>query len=85
MDIRNWKQGVIAADRQRQNCELAGTTLRETVYITYGYPLLACYRGILINEVHAMSMNFFRPGKPTDNPFIESFNGSVRDECLNIH
>lgn len=21
----------------------------------------------------------------TDNPFIESFNGSLRDECLNIH
>ncbi|MDR1076856.1 MAG: transposase, partial [Xanthomonadaceae bacterium] len=26
-----------------------------------------------------------RPGKPTDNPFIESFNGSFRDECLNTH
>jgi putative transposase len=26
-----------------------------------------------------------RPGKPTDNPFIESFNGSFRDECLNIN
>jgi len=24
-----------------------------------------------------------RPGKPTDNAFIESFNGSLRDECLN--
>jgi putative transposase len=22
---------------------------------------------------------------PTDNPFIESFNGSVRDECLNVN
>ncbi len=26
-----------------------------------------------------------RTGKPTDNCFIESFNGSLRDECLNIH
>ena len=26
-----------------------------------------------------------RPGKPTDNPFIESFNGSFRDECLNLN
>ncbi|ECF0245827.1 transposase, partial [Salmonella enterica subsp. enterica serovar Gaminara] len=25
------------------------------------------------------------PGKLTDNPFIESVNGSPRDECLNIH
>jgi putative transposase len=26
-----------------------------------------------------------RPGKPTDNAYIESFNGSPRDECLNVH
>ena len=30
-------------------------------------------------------LDFSRPGKPTDNAFIESFNGSFRDECLNIH
>ena len=30
-------------------------------------------------------LDFSRPGKPTDNPFIESFNGSFRDECLNVH
>ncbi len=34
------------------------------------------------NEV---TLDFSRPGKPTDNPFIESFNGSFRDECLNIN
>jgi len=26
-----------------------------------------------------------RSGKPTDNAFIESFNGSFRDKCLNYH
>ncbi len=30
-------------------------------------------------------IDFSRPGKPTDNSFIESFNGSLRDECLNTH
>ena len=30
-------------------------------------------------------MQFSRPGKPTDNAYIESFNGSLRDECLNVH
>jgi putative transposase len=30
-------------------------------------------------------LDYSRPGKPTDNPFIESFNGSFRDECLNIN
>ena len=32
-----------------------------------------------------VTLDFSRPGTPTDNPFIESFNGSFRDECLNIH
>lgn len=30
-------------------------------------------------------LDYSRPGKPTDNPFIESFNGSFRDECLNTN
>jgi putative transposase len=25
------------------------------------------------------------PGKPVQNPYIESFNGRLRDECLNQH
>lgn len=32
-----------------------------------------------------VTMAYSRPGKPTDNPFVESFNGSFRDECLNAH
>ena len=34
---------------------------------------------------HGVTLIFSRPGKPTDNAFIESFNGSFRDECLNIN
>ncbi len=34
---------------------------------------------------NGVAMDYSRPGKPTDNPFIESFNGSFRDECLNTH
>ncbi|BBD46526.1 Integrase catalytic region [Petrimonas sp. IBARAKI] len=30
-------------------------------------------------------MDSSRPGKPTNNPFIKSFNGSFRDECLNTN
>ncbi|MGY5796168.1 integrase core domain-containing protein [Rheinheimera faecalis] len=32
---------------------------------------------------HKVTLAFSRPGKPTDNAYIESFNGSLRDECLN--
>lgn len=28
-------------------------------------------------------LDFIRPGKPNENAFIESFNGRVREECLN--
>ncbi|WP_198678738.1 IS3 family transposase [Pseudidiomarina insulisalsae] len=32
-----------------------------------------------------VTLAFSRPGKPTDNAYIESLNGSFRDECLNCH
>lgn len=31
------------------------------------------------------TFDFSRPGKPTDNAFIEAFNGRLRAECLNTH
>ena len=30
-----------------------------------------------------MDWHYIDPGKPQQNAFIESFNGSLRDECLN--
>ena len=30
-------------------------------------------------------LRFIDPGKPVQNAFIESFNGRLRDECLNEH
>ncbi len=34
---------------------------------------------------NGMKIDFSRPGKPTDNAFVESFNGTFRAECLNTH
>ena len=39
--------------------------------------LWAYHRGVRID--------FSRPGKPTDNAYVESFNGTLCDECLNTH
>jgi putative transposase len=32
-----------------------------------------------------VKLAFIRPGKPVENAFIESFNGRLRQECLNQH
>jgi len=32
-----------------------------------------------------VKLNFIRPGKPIENAFAESFNGRMRDECLNTN
>ena len=32
-----------------------------------------------------VTLDFSRPGKPTDNAYIEAFNGKFRAECLNAH
>ncbi|MGB8738972.1 MAG: IS3 family transposase [Xanthobacteraceae bacterium] len=34
---------------------------------------------------HQVTLDFSRPGKPTDNALVESFNGRLRDECLNTN
>jgi putative transposase len=34
---------------------------------------------------HGVVMDFSRAGKPTDNALVESFNDTLRDECLNIN
>jgi hypothetical protein len=33
---------------------------------------------------HGVRLEFIRPGRPVENSYIESFNGRLRDECLNV-
>ena len=34
---------------------------------------------------HCVELQFIQPGKPVQNAFVESFNGTMRNECLNEH
>ncbi len=34
---------------------------------------------------HGVELDFIRPGKRIENALIESFNGRLRDECLNAN
>jgi putative transposase len=46
-------------------------------FVSRDMDLWAYQRGVILD--------FSRPGKPTDNAFIEAFNGRFRAECLNQH
>jgi putative transposase len=34
---------------------------------------------------HGIDLHFIEPGTPNQNAYVESFNGRLRDECLNEH
>ena len=36
-------------------------------------------------HANGVTLQLTQPGKPTQNAYIESFNGKFRDECLNEH
>ena len=38
-----------------------------------------------VGDARRVELDFSRPGKPTDNARVESFNGRLRQECLNAH
>jgi putative transposase len=48
-----------------------------TEFVSRDLDLWAYHRGV--------TFDLSRPGKPTDNAFIEAFNGRFRVECLNAH
>jgi putative transposase len=62
------------------------------VAVKRGYPTsIVCdngpeFRGEALDQWahrHGVQLHFIDPGKPIQNAYIESFNGRLRDECLN--
>lgn len=48
-------------------------------------PEFTCLVTQLWAKKNGVVLLFIQPGKPTQNPYVESFNGKFRDECLNEH
>ena len=77
---RSGSNGPGAGFRQDQACKLFGypKSIRADngpEFISRDLDLWAYQNDVILD--------FSRPGKPTDNAFIESFNGKFRTKCLN--
>jgi putative transposase len=46
-------------------------------------PELTCKAMFFWSRSSGVKLHFIQPGKPTQNAFVESFNGTFRDACLN--
>jgi putative transposase len=70
------------------------TRVLDQLVATYGAPKQITidngpeFAGRLLDAwayAHGVTLDFIEPGKPTQNGYLESFNGKFRDECLNVH
>lgn len=89
-----------AGERRRAVCLNVGFRLRsaskwnaEKIYSDPGSSSIRVDQGCQFTSkeldlwayVNSITLDFSRPGKPTDNAFVESFNASARLECLGQH
>ncbi|TWA11340.1 putative transposase [Sinorhizobium medicae] len=82
LDPRHSYRGEDVVQTLERICQQVGypRTIRVdqgTEFVSRDLDLWAYAKGV--------TLDFSRPGKPTDNAFIEAFNGRFRAECLNQH
>ena len=84
----------VAVVPQRAIGGLAVTRILNHLAITRGLPKVIrtdngkefCGRAMLTwAHAHDVRLRLIEPGKPNQNAYVESFNGRLRDECLNEH
>jgi putative transposase len=65
--------------------ELATTRAMPNSIVMDNGPELTSKAMFFWSQRTGIRLNFIQPGKPTQNAFVESFNGKFRDGCLNQH
>jgi putative transposase len=84
----------VAVVPQRAIGGLALTRILDGLAVSRGLPRVIrtdngkefCGRAMLTwAHAHQVKLTLIEPGKPNQNAYIESFNGRLRDECLNEH
>jgi putative transposase len=72
---------MLGARRNLANARLAATCAQIGAPVRIKSPR----RKIMLrwSQEHGIEWRYIAPGKPQQNAFVESFNGRLRDECLN--
>ena len=65
--------------------ELRETTGLPTAIVSDNGPEFTSRAFLSWAERRGIDLRFIQPGKPTQNAFVESFNGKFRGECLDTH
>ena len=82
IDVRSSYRGAdVVATLEQATCELG---YPKTIRLDNG-PEFISRELDLWAFMHDVTLDFSRPGKPTDNAFIESLNGKFRAECVNTN
>ena len=82
IDVRQSYRGAdVVATLERAAIE---TSLPKTIRVDHGPEFVSKELDVWA-FIRDVALEFSRPGKPTDNAFIESFNGKFRSECLNAN
>ena len=68
-----------------QRPALRGHQVRESRIVLINSPEFTSKAMFFWSKHSGVKLHFIQPGKPTQNAFIESFNGKFREYCLNLH
>ncbi len=69
--------------RRSKADEVIGAQVRQSFIVSdHTYGAHRVWHDVL---AQGLTLRFIEPGKPQQNAYIESFNGKLRDECLNEH
>jgi putative transposase len=87
---REWKAAVVDTSIGgvrivRLLEEIAESTGLPTVIVSDNGPEFTSRAFLSWAERRGIDLRFIQPGKPTQNAFVESFNGKFREECLDTH
>ena len=82
LDVRRTYKGADVVDTLERVCKKVGYP--KTIRVDQGSEFISKDLDLWAYQKD-VTLDFSRPGKPTDNAFIESLNGKFRAECLNTH